>query len=453
MSSVFKNEIWCENNFKDADFKDKRLSNRLMRIANAMAQGPERSIPKQMGCWKDIKGCYGFLRNQKVSHKRIQTPHREYVKKLAGNEVVTLFIQDTSEIDYSNLEATEGLGYIGNHQNKGIMFHSCLAIKPVKSNPKVLGLAHQQVWERKHSSLNKNETRHERNKRSKESDIWLKNLRAIGSPTEHSKWVSIGDRANDIFEFFDGSKKMGWESVVRVCQNRNIEVDKQKASSITHIRTLESRGSTRIKMRKQGESKIREIDLKITWEEHVVLQAPARIKTQSDPVVVSVIRCWNEEEKLEWILYSSIKVTTLEQAIEKVTWYSMRWIVEEYHKCLKTGCSIESRQLQSGKGLERLLGILGVIGILMLQLRNEARENKDTLASELVEEDALQVICSYYNLPRDISINEFCRSVARLGGFIGRKSDGEPGWQTLWEGWIRLLDMLVGYNSLKQAFS
>ena len=42
------------------------------------------------------------------------------------------------------------------------------------------------------------------------------------------------------------------------------------------------------------------------------------------------------------------------------------------------------------------------------------------------------------------TVRGFWRSLARLGGFIGRKSDGEPGWQTIWGGYMRLQDMLLG---------
>lgn len=445
MCQSFVDGAWIEENFDGANFGDKRLSKRVCTIAKRMACRPEGSIPQQMDNWSDTKACYSFLRNSKVNHKKIQKPHRERVIKIASDKKETvLFLQDTSEVDYTNLESTEELGFIGNHSGKGLLFHSCLAVEASEINPIVLGLANQQIWRRKDVSLNKNETRTERHKRSRESEVWLKNLKTIGSPREGCRWVSIGDRANDIFEFFDGSKKMGWETVVRVSQNRCIEVDEEQTWVITHMRSLKKQGTKTIKVRKEKDTKPREIVLNITWEQ-VKIQPPQRLGKKVDSISISVIRCWNTDEELEWILYSSILVNTFEEAVEKIEWYSKRWIIEEYHKCLKTGCRIESSQLESSKGLENLLGVLGIIAILMLQLRNMAREEIDQPASEFVDRKAIQIVSKRYNQPLDMNVKDFLRSVARLGGFLGRKSDGEPGWQTLWKGWLRLLDMLFGF--------
>ncbi len=440
MFQMFEIEEWAETNFGDSDFGDKRLSDRLETTVKKMSARPEGAIPQQMGNWNDTKACYNFLNNRKVTHKRLQNTHRERVKEEASSETV-LFIQDTSEADYTNLEATEGLGFIGNHKNKGLLFHSCLAVKPDEKNPEVLGLAYQHVWARPHPSLNKNETRAERNKRSKESDLWLKSLKAIGKPPAGSTWISVGDRANDIFEFFMGAKELGWGSLVRANQDRCIEVDGQETSLMSHMRSLRRMGTKVINIKNGNETTARKIKLKVSWGQVKILP-PARLKKTAESLTISVIRCWNDEEGIEWILYSSILVKTFREAIEKIEWYSNRWIIEEYHKCLKTGCRIESSQLETARSLKALLGILGIIGILMLQLRNIAREDSDRPARKVVDKKALDLIRKRFDLPLGINIRVFWHSVARLGGFIGRKSDGEPGWQTLWKGWMILLDMM-----------
>jgi hypothetical protein len=446
MCHALLDDNWAMDNFGGAYFRDKRLSDRLITIASAMIALPNGSIPQQMEIWSDTKACYAFLRNAKVSHNQIQAPHRKRVLEEASKTgKVVLFAQDTSEVDYTSLEATTGLGYIGNHKNKGLMFHNCLAIEYNETNSRIIGLANQQVWTRKNASLNKNETRAKRNKRGKESDVWLKNIQQIGSPPEGCKWVSIGDRANDIFEFFAESKKLGWETVARASQDRNIKIGEQEATCLSHMRLLGSMGTMNIKIRKAGDSTQREILLNVSWEQ-VELQPPARLKRNTESVSLSVIRCWNTEEDLEWILYSSIPVNNLEEAIEKVKWYANRWVIEEYHKCLKTGCRIEASQLENGKGLKSLLGILGVIAVYLLQLRNISREEPERPACEVVDGKALQIIRKRFKLPLEVTVKVFWYSVARLGGFIGRKSDGEPGWQTLWKGWLRLLDMLLAVN-------
>ena len=446
ISQMFENEVWIEETFGNTDLGDKRLNDRLLTVASKMSERPGSSIPQQMGSWHDTKACYSFLNNGKVKPKLIQDAHRKRVKSEASGKT-TLFIQDTSEADYSNLEATEDLGFIGNHNNQGLMFHSCLAVVPDAKNPKVLGLAHQQVWTRSHPSLNKNETRSERNKRKKESDIWLENLKAIGRPPEETTWVSIGDRGNDIFTFFVGTKELGWECLVRVSQDRCIEANGEETSVMAYVRSLEEMGNKVVSLRKANETKSRDITCKVSYGK-VELQPPTRLNGNVDGVTVSIVRCWNDEEEIEWILYSSILVESMQDAIEKIEWYSNRWIIEEYHKCLKTGCRIESSQLETAKGLKTLLAVLGIIAILMLQLRNVSRDNPDEPASKTVDERALKIISKRFKMPLDISARQFWHSVARLGGFLARKSDGEPGWQTLWTGWLRLLDMMWGHECI-----
>lgn len=227
LDNIAKNN-WVEENFNNNDLNDHRLSKRLVKIAKGMAARPANSIPMQMEYWNDTKACYNFLNNKKVSHKKVQLTHRARVLNDVKTDKVVLFPQDTSELDYTNLKATKNLGFIGNHSNKGFMLHSCLAVRPNKLNPEVIGLSNQIIWRRKNESLNKNETRNDRNKRSRESDIWLKNLKNIGSPSDGCIWVSIGDRTNDVYEYFLGAKELGWESIVRACQDRSVTIRENK---------------------------------------------------------------------------------------------------------------------------------------------------------------------------------------------------------------------------------
>jgi hypothetical protein len=359
---------WIEENFSGNDFNDDRLSKRLVKIAKSMAARPESSIPKQMEYWHDTKACYNFLNNKKVSHKKVQLTHRQRVLNNIKDAEVILFPQDTSELDYTNLKSTKGLGFIGNHNNKGFMLHSCLAIRPNELNPEVIGLANQIIWQRKNESLNKNETKTERNKRAKESDIWLKNLKNIGSPPEGCKWVSIGDRANDVYEYFVGAEELGWESVVRACQDRSVAIQGKQTYLMQHMRCVPRMGTKIIKIRQKKDTKEKNIELNISWEPAVAIRAPSRLGRKGQSICVSIVRAWNEEEDIEWILYSSIAVNNLEEAWEKIDWYACRWIIEEYHKCIKTGCRLEERQLESGKALKNLIGVLSIIGILMLRL-------------------------------------------------------------------------------------
>lgn len=448
MHQQIEDEVWVKENFGKASLGNKKRTARLLKITSHMVIRPDASIPKQMGEWGDVKAAYNFLSNPTVTHASIQEPHRQLIM----NEILSLpegttvlNIQDGSEIDLTSLKNTTGLGPIGNHQNTGLMIHNCLSV--VADSRRVLGLIFQQVWTRKDLSLNRKETRTQRSHRTRESSVWLKTLKGIGRPPRGYRFVNVGDRANDIFEFLQESKKLGWESVIRVNQNRKIAVDEQSTSLLERIRSLSPMGTKELVIRMRGDTKVRQVNLNVTWEK--VLLMPPRNQPHLKPAEIWVIRVSCENEDLEWILYSTIPVNNLEDAIEKIEWYECRWIIEDFHKGLKTGCRVESSQLETGHALKNLLAILSIIAVKLLQLRWMARDDNERHASEVVPQIPLMIICKLYGLSKDMRLKDFWRSVAKLGGFLGRRSDGEPGWQTLWGGWIRLLDMWMITEALK----
>jgi Transposase Tn5 dimerisation domain len=133
-----------------------------------------------------------------------------------------------------------------------------------------------------------------------------------------------------------------------------------------------------------------------------------------------------------------VPVTDTASARERIEWYRGRWVVEEYHKALKTGCAMEQRQLRSAQGLRALLGFLAIVAVRLLQLRTIARTAPDTPATQVVEPEFVETVVRLRGGRADrMTADQFWRAVAGLGGFLGRKGDGDPGWQTLWRGWQR----------------
>ena len=125
----------------------------------------------------------------------------------------------------------------------------------------------------------------------------------------------------------------------------------------------------------------------------------------------------------------------------------MHWLGEDYHTCLKTGCRMEARQLTTGHGLLALLGLLAVVAVRLLQLRMLSRQEPDHLAHYVLPADVVTVLAADLHAPSaTLTVRQFWRGVAQLGGFLGRTSDGDPGWQTLWAGWHRLQDRVWGYH-------
>lgn len=173
-------------------------------------------------------------------------------------------------------------------------------------------------------------------------------------------------------------------------------------------------------------------------------------KLKPEPIVQSVV--WVREvdppagvKPIEWVLYSSLPVETFQDAWQIIEYYECRWLIEEYHKALKTGCNVEGRQLREADRLEAMVGLMSVVAVRLLQLKSVAKKEPDRPARSVVPRLWLMMLkAARKNMKRvyDLTIYQFYRELAKLGGFLGRKSDGEPGWITIWRGWEHL-NMLV----------
>jgi hypothetical protein len=161
---------------------------------------------------------------------------------------------------------------------------------------------------------------------------------------------------------------------------------------------------------------------------------------------MSCIRVWEDGNKdrkpepLEWILLTTLPVEDIEQVLTIIGYYRQRWLIEEYHKCLKTGCNIEKRQVATKAKLLALLALFSIVSIYLLQF-------KAPLKGRHVPVEFIQIVQLLKPTGQDLKDpTTFWRQVAMLGGFLGRKGDGDPGWQTIWAGWNRLQDIHFGFQ-------
>ena len=356
-----------------------------------------------------------------------------------------LFVQDTSELDFTSHIGLADAGHLGRY-TYGFLAHSCLAIIPNGHNPEVLGLANQVVWSRK-AWRNRTEKDYDRYKRRTEGDIWAETLEAIGAAPAEKRWVSVGDRGSDIFSYVRRASALDWRVLLRVTQNRPITTAQGQSQRLKeYMRSRPAQTQTTTIIRGRSGQKKHAVVLQVTWQA-VTLQPPTKgDEYKETPIPGWCIRCWNDEVKMEWILFSTTEIRSEEDALEQISWYEHRWLIEEYHKCLKTGCAIEKRQLETAKGLLALLGFLSITAVRLLQLRGVARTTPKQNAIEAgIEPLFLKLVATRFKREmHELTLQQFWRGVAMLGGFIGRKSDGEPGWQTLWDGWRRLQDMCFG---------
>jgi len=183
------------------------------------------------------------------------------------------------------------------------------------------------------------------------------------------------------------------------------------------------------------------------------LQPPQQHPQRSGlkPVQVQVVWAMEEmppvgEKAISWLLLTTLEVACFEQASRCLRWYSYRWLIERYHYTLKSGCRLEQLQLETADRLERALATYAIVAWRLLWLTYEARSHpSESIKGILPAHYWIALYCHIHQttvLPfRPPTLSECVRWIARLGGFLGRKSDGEPGVKTLWLGLQRVHDM------------
>ena len=181
------------------------------------------------------------------------------------------------------------------------------------------------------------------------------------------------------------------------------------------------------------------------------------------PIQISVVLTREEapppdvKEPLEWLLLSTAAVASLADAVERVQWYTCRWGIEVFHRVLKSGCQIEDRQLGTADRLEACLAIDAVVAWRIHHLTYLGRTTPDLPCDAVFEDDLWKgVIVFRTRKPppgKPPSLREMIRMIGGLGGFLGRKSDGEPGPETLWRGLQRADDIAIMFRGVREAYT
>lgn len=461
MEAAMKREpaAWAQAVFGGSKLGSARRTRRLVKVAGALAVDPSKSLPRGVGGFQQAKGAYRLLARKEVTVESVSQSHWEQTRQKALGHPVVLLLQDTVVLTLAKTGMREGLGPVGSDgQNEGLHGHSVLAVAPGAegdATPHALGLAHLKVWARQ--SAPRGESQWERRQRERESECWKEAMVQVGPcPGGSCRWIHVGDREADQYEVFETAREVGVGFLVRVAgaaAQRGAHLghaDSGAKQGLAELaRSLAPRGGLRtLSLRARPGQGAREAVLRVAWSA-VTVWAP-RIEQRNGWEQAYVVRVWEPDpppgvKGLEWVLLSSEPVESEQAAWEKVDWYSHRWLIEEYHKCLKTGCAAEKRQLEDGESLKPLVAMLSIMATQLLEIKEHARAtpHKAVLETGVAPADHVRMLSLLRK--RDASkmtVREFWVEVAKLGGFLGRKSDGDPGWQTTWAGW-RELDLMV----------
>jgi transposase Tn5 family protein len=440
-----------------------------MSFAEALAGQPGKLIPELFSRKYDINATYKLLDERAVVPDAIQARHRRLVMAELRTPGRYLLVEDTTFPSYSHRkQPIPGLGPIGDSESgqQGFLLHSILAMRaPQSSVPDaggrrppvtILGLADQQYLVRSPRDPEKPKQAGSRQRqiRDRESDRWLDSGERIGrAPSDAAvRWVRVADREADIYEYMASCRKLGHGFIIRVSQNRillNPANGKRLGSVFEHIAGVAPLGGMYLDLRGRDGQVARRAKLLISCGP-VRVRAPERAGQAAGagaPIDCWFIRVWEQDppdgvEPLEWVLYTDRPTEIMQEAVVAVMDYGTRFLVEEFHKALKTGMKVEELQLEQANRLFAAIAVMSVVALRLLDLRELGRGFPDAPAA-CTGLDELELELLSLAVKRELTtVAEVLLAVGRLGGHMNRRGDGMPGWITLWRG-MKMLRLLV----------
>jgi len=466
---------WAERHFGGAALSDVRRVDRVQAIAEVMAARPGKSLPQLFAHRYDMKAAYHLFQLAEATPDNLHVGHRQAVLEALEQPGVYLLLEDTSELSWAGHLPISGLGPVGASKDgqQGFLLHSVLALswkRPPPTAPsakrlpvEVLGLADQQYHVRQPRPAGERSQDHWRRKgRRRESELWWQASRRIGTAPHSAavRWVRVADRGADIYEFLSSCQQAGQSFVVRAAQNRAL-IDPLTGKSAGHlfevVRQQPELGRLTLQLRARPGQPARMAQLRVSAV-GVQLRAPRRPGPAAGPrppIACSAVRVWEEQaptavKPLEWILLCDQPVASFESGWEVALQYSARWLLEEFHKALKTGLGAERLQLKKAHQLFAAIAVMSVVALRLIELREQLRlDPQAPVANSGLERLQLEVL-ALATRRRLRTVGEVALAIGRLGGHLNRKGDGLPGWITLWRGMSQLNALVEGARLASQ---
>lgn len=467
---------WIVEEMSTADLGDKRLRKRLLLVLQRMFNSPVASLKAACRGWAETIATYRFFDNEQITEAALLEPHQESTLRRVRQQERVLVIQDTTEIDYSARKELEGAGPLSVKERRGFFAHSQYVVTPERLP---LGVWGSKIYAREDESGHCN--RKQEPIEAKESYRWLVGFRdacRLAEAAEETQIISVGDREGDIFEIFQEwqQRRRQAQSVaewlIRSCHDRCLipfeecvnEVRKQSAKlratveqspvlgtiefNVTqHVGYKKVRGNRAktVRQARRVQQEIRAIE--------VTLKAPRRKGQALEPVRIGVVMVREVnppagQERIEWILLTSLAVDSFEAAQDLVELYLARWEIEVFHRILKTGCRVERLQLKAEDRIKPAVILYMIVAWRVAYVMKLGRECPDLPCDVVFEEAEWQAVYHVVKRRKAVSkptLGEMVNLVASLGGYISRKGNGPAGAQSVWQGIMRTRDFALAW--------
>lgn len=460
---------WVEHEFGCVDIGDKRLNKRAKTILRRFIATPTSSIPESCKGWQETKAAYRFFENDLVTAKKVIKPHRVATLNRIKSHPTVLLLQDTTALNYSGQKEREDLGPLQQDNVRGIFLHPMLAMTPQRE---CLGIVDYEQWSREplanRSAKERKAERCSKGIKEKESYRWVRGYKKASRLAKFmpdTQFVYIADREGDIYDIYHEAQtafsKGAADWVIRATFDRPIlteepppKSNKLKAS----VKATPGVGTVTFTTASFGNRKKREITQAIYAKEVTLLPPRKKAKEGFSPVKVTAIIATETnplpgEKAVEWTLLTSIPIPNLEAALQVIEYYLCRWQIEIFFKILKSGCAIEKLQLSNKERFDPCLAMYLIVAWRILFMTMIGRASPSLSSESLFETLEWQTayIMIYEKPPpqEPPTLKDMLRMIARLGGFLGRKHDGDPGPVVMWKG----LRNLYQYMKAREIFS
>jgi hypothetical protein len=458
-------EAWFDQELAGSSFSDERLAKRLRKLVERMDGAMGASIPLACQDWSNTKAAYRFFANDRVSEAEILAGHFQSTRgRFAASSGPILVLQDTTEFIFQRDRPDQigvmhrlkcGKGSYGGHALRtvcGLLMHSSLA---VTREGLPLGLAAIKFWTRSKfkgtAALKKKINSTRVPIEQKESIRWLENMRQstalFGEP---ARCIHIGDRESDIYELFCTAHELGTHFLVRTCVDR-LAADGDRTIA-AEMKEAEISGLHEIEVR-DSNGKPETVLVEIKFRRIRVL--PPIGKQKRYPALDLTVLYAQERDapehrpRIDWKLITDLSIQSHEDAVEKLSWYALRWKIEVFHKILKSGCRAEAARLRTAERLVKLIAVFCILAwrvFWVTMLNRSSPDAEPELAVTDVEMQLLDLLVpdKHSAMPEQPTLSRYLVKIARLGGYLARASDPPPGNLVMWRGLSRLTDIKLG---------
>jgi transposase Tn5 family protein len=258
-----------------------------------------------------------------------------------------------------------------------------------------------------------------------------------------------------MYEFFQEAAVLGAQIVVRVALNRKLHTAEERYL-FARMQTLPAVGQLQLSV-PQPEQEERTVVCEVRLGSVTLAPPDRKGRSSLTPLTFYGIVVTEQQESsetteaLEWKLLTNIPTTSFAEAVVRIRYYRLRWQIEVLHRILKTGCHVEGCLLETKNRIVRYLVLCSIIAWRIFWLTHIARVAPHLPACAVLSTHELHVLGAVTkpNGTRTINLataTDVVRAIARLGGFLNRKHDGDPGPTPIWRGWQVLQQFSIHFN-------